>query len=532
MKTMKKYMKRSKAIVSIILLAALTLTGCIKNDLPYPRLQQNITAISAEGETQPALIDSTNLVVTLYLSETTDPYKVKINEFRTSPGAIPSFDPLTTLLDLSTPKSITLQLYQTYQWTIKAEWEVERYLTIAGQIGESVFDEIGKRIIVRMPSSVNLSRCELTGIKLGPEGHTVLSPLLIPGTIDLSRPLRVSVTYFGHTEDWTIYTEKSTTLVQTTQVDAWSQVIWAYGEAPADMKGGFQYRKKGDAEWTDVPASSVTQAEGSGSFSACIPHLTPLTTYEVRAIAGKNEGNIEEVTTQSTEILPDGSFDQWWKNGNVWCPWNEGGVQFWDTGNKGAATLGESNVTPTDDTPLGTGQAAQCATRFVGISVIGKLAAGSIYTGTFAKVDGTNGILDFGRPWTVRPTRLKGYYKYVSKPIDYTSSEFSYLKGRPDTCCIYIALTDWTAPYQIRTNPKNRQLFDANAPEIIAYGELKRGNDTNGWEEFTIELKYRSTSRTPRYIQITNAASKYGDFFTGGTGSVLTVDQLSLEYDY
>ena len=92
MKTMKKYMKRSKAIVSIILLAALTLTGCIKNDLPYPRLQQNITAISAEGETQPALIDSTNLVVTLYLSETTDPYKVKINEFRTSPGAIPSFD--------------------------------------------------------------------------------------------------------------------------------------------------------------------------------------------------------------------------------------------------------------------------------------------------------------------------------------------------------------------------------------------------------------------------------------------------------
>ncbi|MDE6218664.1 MAG: PCMD domain-containing protein, partial [Muribaculaceae bacterium] len=163
---------------------------------------------------------------------------------------------------------------------------------------------------------------------------------------------------------------------------------------------------------------------------------------------------------------------------------------------------------------------------------IGKLADGSIYTGRFAQVDGTNGILDFGRPWTLRPTRLRGYYKYKTAPINYTSAEFEHLRNTPDVCSIYIAMTDWTAPFQIRTNPRNRQLFDPESPAVIAYGSLERNSDTDGWQEFTIELKYKSTSRLPRYIQITCAASKYGDYFTGGTGACLLVDQFSLEYDY
>ena len=53
-----------------------------------------------------------------------------------------------------------------------------------------------------------------------------------------------------------------------------------------------------------------------------------------------------------------------------------------------------------------------------------------------------------------------------------------------------------------------------------------------GYEQFEIELKYRSTSIAPRYIMITCASSKYGDYFTGSTSSVLYVDQLSLDYDY
>ena len=141
-------------------------------------------------------------------------------------------------------------------------------------------------------------------------------------------------------------------------------------------------------------------------------------------------------------------------------------------------------------------------------------------------------ILDFGRPWTLRPTKLRGYYQYTSGEINYSSKEMDYLKGRPDTCSIYIAMTDWTAPYEIRTNPNNRQLFDKNASYVIGYGQLERGTSMDAYEQFEIELEYRSTSIAPTYIMITCASSKYGDYFTGSSSSVLYVDQLSLDYDY
>lgn len=34
------------------------------------------------------------------------------------------------------------------------------------------------------------------------------------------------------------------------------------------------------------------------------------------------------------------------------------------------------------------------------------------------------------------------------------------------------------------------------------------------------------------YIVIVASASKYGDYFTGGDGSTLWLDELSIEYDY
>ena len=33
-----------------VLLLAATVSGCIKNDIPYPRLQGNITAFEVEGQ--------------------------------------------------------------------------------------------------------------------------------------------------------------------------------------------------------------------------------------------------------------------------------------------------------------------------------------------------------------------------------------------------------------------------------------------------------------------------------------------------
>lgn len=525
-------MKNAFYLIATLCGVALLFTGCISNDLPYPRIQQNILSIEAEGQQGVATIDSANLTVTLNLSEQVDITKVRFTRFTYTPGAESSRNLLDGTYDLSLPISVTLSRYQSYQWIVEAKQTIERYFTLAGQVGESVVDVPGRRIVVYMPEGTPLNRLQVTSCKLGPAGITAIEPGITEGEYyDFSSPMQLKVSAYGRTQTWTVFVLHTDMIVTTTQVDAWSCVIYAYGSAPEDATNGFQYRPASSSDWITVPDAWITR--NGGSFSCRIPHLLPLTEYVVRATSNSDFGNEVAVTTDPTLDLPDADFSDWWlKNNKIWCPWAEDGKQFWDTGNMGAATLGNSNVYPSDDTPSGTGKSACLETRFVGIGPIGKLAAGSIYSGVFVRVDGTNGILAFGKPWAVRPTKLRGFYKYHSEPIDYASTEYKNLMGRPDSCHIYIALTDWTEPYEIRTNPNNRHLFDKNSEAVIGYGELIRGSDTNGWQEFEITINYRSTSRRPRYILITNSASKYGDFFTGGTGTVLYVDQLSLEYDY
>lgn len=523
------FAKQSVGIVALIVLLGIW-QGCIKNDLPYPQIQANITTLAASQQVKNALIDSSSLTATVYLSEQADIRRVSFSHFSISSGASADPDLSQGMYDLSTPLKVTLKSYQTYQWLVKAQQTIRREFTVSGQIGESVIDPVGQRVLVKVSASTDLAAIRIISIKLGPEGITTMLPDLQPGVYNFSRPMRVEVTANGMTEEWTIIIEKIESSVDLINADAWSKVVWVYGACKEGTTGSFRYRKTGSEEWVTVPSSQVSQT--GGSFSACIPHLEPLTDYELQATAGQDVSEVVKVRTQSTADIPDGTFDEWWLDGKVWCPWNEGGNRYWDTGNKGAATLGQSNVVPTGDTPTGKGQAAKLETKFVGLGSIGKLAAGSIYTGSFKKVDGTNGILDFGRPWNLRPTKLKGYYLYKTAPISHVGSEYEYLKDRPDSCHIYVALTDWTAPFEIRTNPKNRQLFDAGASSVIAYGELVYSGTMSGYREFEITLNYKSTSRVPSYLQITAAASKYGDFFTGGAGAVLYVDQFSFGYDY
>lgn len=507
------------------------LTACIKNDLPYPRIQQNILTLAAEGESSSAAIDEANLTAVVYLGEEVNPHEVSFTEFTYSEGAEASVNLMEGTYDLTQPLQVTLSLYQEYTWTITAVQEIERNLTVAGQIGETVIDVPGKRIVLYVPETADVKKLTLTSIKLGPAGHTALSPELEEGSvIDASSPVDIKVSYYGEEEDWTLYVDTTEAIVTTTQADAWVNVVWVYGAAPEDARNGFQYRRSDSTEWITVADSDVKH--NGGAFSTCIPHLTPMTEYVVRAFSDDNIGNEITVNTGVGLDLPNADFESWWLKGKVWCPWAEGGSSWWDTGNTGAATLGQSNVTPSDITPSGIGRSARLETRFVGIGAIGKLAAGSIFAGSFRKVDGTNGILDFGREWNVCPTKLKGYYNYTTSPINYASEEFKSLMNRPDSCHIWIALTDMDAPYEIRTNPKNRNLFNPDDPGVIAYGQLVQGDNTDGWKPFEVALKYKATNRKPKYLLVVCAGSKYGDYFTGGTGTVLYVDDLSLSYDY
>ena len=149
-----------------------------------------------------------------------------------------------------------------------------------------------------------------------------------------------------------------------------------------------------------------------------------------------------------------------------------------------------------------------------------KLAAGNLFIGDF-DLDGTNGLLHFGRPFTSFPTALRLYYKYtpaiisiVGSSIEETlPSSLKYMVGQSDLVHIYIALSDKAEPYEIRNNPDKRQLFDPNDAYIIAYGEYTSSEPVTSYKELEIPLEYRATNRTPKNIIIVASSSKYGDYY-------------------
>ena len=316
----------------------------------------------------------------------------------------------------------------------------------------------------------------------------------------------------------------------TLSADAWTNVAWVYGSGVAGRDNGVEYRLKGTEEWTRAPQEWVTVT--GGTFYARLINLNPETTYEARTYSDSEYGAVAEFTTGKIVQVPNTDLDEWHLSGKIWNPWPEGGEPYWGPGNKGATTLGDSNTVPTEDTSTGKGYAAKLETRFVGIGMIGKLAAGNIFVGSYVRTDGTNGVLSFGRAFTERPTKLRGYLKYTNVPISHTNSEFTKLKGQPDTCIVWCSLIDSANPFEIRTNPANRNLFDPEGDYVVAYGRFQSGDAIPEYIPFEIELNYTSTSRVPRYILITASASKYGDYFTGGAGSVLYLDDLELLYDY
>lgn len=292
----------------------------------------------------------------------------------------------------------------------------------------------------------------------------------------------------------------------------------------------FNYRIKGTANWTNVEA--VRNGEEI-SFTAELTDLQPGTEYEYQALAGNTPSAL--ICTFSTEKaaqFPNGGFERW--SGDLpLLIYGEGEDIFWDSGNKGSATM-KKNVTTSiaRDGLNGGKRAAQLKSQFVGLGggLIGKFAAGNLFTGEFLGTEEvTQGILSFGREFTSRPSELSVWYRATVGTIDYSETNMA-PTGTPDMAIVYIALGDWKAPLEVHTKDKNT-LFSKDDPNIIAYGELVIDKNVNDWTNHKIKLEYRSLSRKPTYIITVASASKYGDYYTGSTGSVLWLDDLELIYE-
>ena len=313
-------------------------------------------------------------------------------------------------------------------------------------------------------------------------------------------------------------------------VSPWAKFVLAKGKyfsASAPEGTTFMYKKTSDSQWKSVASSALRFNTSAKTFEAEIGGLDASSDYVIKAVSA-NDTDTGEMSfrTGSAETIYNMNFDDWWQDGKVWYPYAEGAnPTVWYSANKGAATYIGSSTTPVEGADAVKGKAVRMESKYAVIA----FAAGNLYTGKFGKIDGVGAQLDWGVPFGSRPVALKGYYKYTSKSINRTGSGKDSYKGQPDKAQITIALADWNGTFRINT--KKEEFVDFNGSDIIAFGRLESEKSYSDYVEFTIPLEYRYTDKTPKYIVISAAASYLGDYFTGGEGSTLYLDELYFEYD-
>ena len=335
---------------------------------------------------------------------------------------------------------------------------------------------------------------------------------------------------------------KSAIAIVTRTANAWSNFAILNGGITAKTDA-FQYsglkmewREKNAVEWNEI-ANETFAIDEKDNITTTLKGLTPNTAYEyrLRYVNGDTEIVCDPVpfTTESQIALYNGGFEHWNQSGNSWYA-DEAGVSYWDSSNPGSTTMGSSyNVTTRTETPKVSGSyAAKLESKYILI----KFAAASLYTGSFGALtsDMSGATLNWGVPFTARPTALKGWMQYAPKAIDRAGSGLpagAPAKGEMDQCGMFIALLTESIKID-NTKLETIPNFETDS-RVVAYGALpqEQNVDSNGeWKEVNIPLVYHSLTNKPTHLLIVFSSSKYGDYFHGGTGSTLYLDDFSFEY--
>ena len=545
-------------ILGILALTAGILTSCaIENDIPYPIIEASIESMTVEGQRgadqntfTAATINKSARTVTLYVNDGVDISHLQILSLKTTTGAelvvddpnvcedyskfptsgFASLDsiPLSsnTRVNFSQPVTFTLRTYQDYQWKVTVNQIIQRDIDVEN-MRSYVIDADTRTVIIYVDPTTDLTNLTVKKLNLGGEyGRVTPDPTLQK---DYSKPstFNVSCSWEEYSYEWTVYVYPDSNESGSGSAEAFAMTTRATvtGNVQSGKTPTVEYRKESETSWSTVPPANVSTS--GNTFSATLTGLSASTTYKYRISVDGSAGSEQTFTTAAATPLENGAMEEWSQDGKQWNPWAAGNDAFWGTGNPGAAAFIGNLTTPTDESVKG--QAALLETK----NAIIKLGAGNIFTGDFA-LDGLNGLLHFGRPFSAFPTSLRLNYKYTSATIDMIGDnvgDLASLKGQPDMFQIYIALSDKSEPYEIRNDPKNRQLFDPEDDGIIAYGEYTSSETVSTYKQLEIPLEYRATNRTPKYIIVVASSSKYGDYYIGGVGSKLWLDEMELVYE-
>ncbi|MDE6139891.1 MAG: PCMD domain-containing protein [Alistipes sp.] len=292
-----------------------------------------------------------------------------------------------------------------------------------------------------------------------------------------------------------------------------------------------EYRQE-DGQWQSIealPSAGNTRTATGGDFFAG-------KRYEYRLLIDNTPVGASLLTTTPDGVqLPNAGMESWSKPGKAYLPYADGEAPFWQTGNPGSTSIGEkfNLTTPSDDIHAGSegSTSAYLKSQYPSVAGIGKFAAGNLFIGEFS-LNGMNGIVDFGRPftYTAKPKALSFWLKNNPGQINYNS-------GKPisgtDINQAVIILAKWNSPRRVDTSNIDNTFLDVEnldkEPGVVAYGLFRTQQAAEQWYERTIELTYISDER-PDYIMVSFAASAYGDYFCGSTDSYMYVDDIKLIY--
>lgn len=577
------HLRKIYPLCSLLIILVVLGSCTIKDDLPLPIKKAMITAFEVEGQCNEsdngyaeAVIDKNNRTVDVYIGDTVNLAALSIKRFEVTNEAtiIPEQDiciypnqfPTTSFTrsggDASSRVNFskgsvgfTLRTYQDYEWTVNVRQIIQREVRLSGQVGKAIIDPVSRNVIVYVANTQDLRTIQVQEFSLGGKHGTVSPDPTQSATYDFSwmRTFQVTMAGSHETQTWRVFVYQ-TDAVESIETSAFARSVSATisGKIPYGSQPIVEYHVQGTDEWTTINEAQVSV--DNTRFTAEITGIRPATTYTYRVSAGNVKSEELTFTTVGEQQLENAGFEEWStitasSGKELFQPWGEGKTPYWGTGNPGATTVGASNSTYIDEDGR---RFANLQSKYIVI----KFAAGNIFTGDYIETDGTNGVLSFGRPFTSFPTKMRFEYRYKTSTITKTGGEwkeqwgnyisqslYENLKGKPDSCNIYIALGDWepvtytskgvtyTCPYLIRTRPTALHLFDMNDPHLIAFANMTKGENVNTWTTETITLNYRVKDRQPKYVIVVASSSKYGDYFSGGEESLLQLDNIELLYE-
>lgn len=272
-------------------------------------------------------------------------------------------------------------------------------------------------------------------------------------------------------------------------------------------------------------------------------YLKSYRTFEWKIIAGYAESG-ENPDPEGSQLY-NFSLDDWsYQNGKTWFPYADDAAEedrIWTSANPGVALLSMNTTVPEESfVHTAGGKAAKISSIYKV-----KFAAGTLFTGEFIGLKGFSGAeIAWGVPFSERPVSLKGWFCYQPVAIDRTDAAHAGMAGQTDVGQIQVILADWDAsnPYEgypdgaidgkgrFHVINSTGQFVDfENDPAIIGHANYQFSDSMTEYKPFELDIEYRN-GRTPKVVVIVCASSRYGDYFTGGTGSVLYIDDLEFTY--